>query len=158
MKSALDVTPEFLNERGIRAVILDVDNTLAVYGKPEPAYGIREWVQMLRQAGISMVIVSNNTAKRVGPFASLLGLDYVCWSCKPLSHGIIRARRRMGAARNETAIVGDQMLTDIAGGNLQRIQTILVEPFEQETGRFFRWKRTWERKHIARYQSKGGAK
>lgn len=152
--SILDVTPEFLIQKGIFAVLLDVDNTLAVYGKPEPANGIPEWIHTMQQAGISMTIVSNNTQKRVAPFAEKLGLDYVCMSCKPLGHGIRKARRKMKAARKSTAMIGDQIMTDIIGGNLQRILTILVEPFELETSRFFRWKRRWEQKYIARYHEK----
>ncbi|MGI5895821.1 MAG: YqeG family HAD IIIA-type phosphatase [Oscillospiraceae bacterium] len=154
VSSILDVTPEFLIQKGISVVLLDVDNTLAVYGKPEPANGVPEWIQVMQKAGISMIIVSNNTKQRVAPFAEKLGLPYVCMGCKPLGYGIRKARRKMGAARKSTAMIGDQIMTDVIGGNLQRILTILVEPFELETSRFFRWKRRWEQKYIARYREK----
>ena len=154
LHSVLDVTPEFLKRLDVSAVLLDVDNTLAVYGKPEPALGILEWIQTLEQAGISMIIVSNNTRERVAPFAERLGLDFVCWSCKPLGFGIRRACRRLNVSRKEAAMVGDQILTDVVGGNLQRMTTVLVEPFELEQSLFFKAKRRWERKYRERYRAR----
>ncbi len=154
LHSVLDVTPDFLAGLHCSAVLLDVDNTLAVYGKPEPAAGILEWIQMLRQAGISMIIVSNNTRERVAPFAEKLGLDFVCWSCKPLGFGIRRACRRLNVPRKKAVMIGDQILTDVVGGKLQRMITVLVEPYEMETTAFFKFKRRWERKYRERFQAR----
>lgn len=152
--SALDLTPGFLKEHQLSAVLLDVDNTLAVYGKPEPAPGILEWIQMLKQDGISVIIVSNNTKERVAPFAGQLGLDFICWGCKPLGFGIRKACRKLGVTRRDAAMVGDQILTDIVGGNLQRMTTILVEPFELEQSPLFKIKRRWERRYRERSRAR----
>lgn len=154
LHSVLDVTPDFLKKLNISAVLLDVDNTLAVYGKPEPAVGVLEWINTLKQADISMMIVSNNTKERVQPFAELLGLDFVCWGCKPLGFGIRRACRRLGVKRKEAAMLGDQILTDVVGGNLQRMTTILFEPFELEQSALFKAKRKWEQKYRRRYRER----
>ncbi len=155
LQSALDVTPEFLLGKNLYAVLLDVDNTLAIYGNPEPAEGILEWIQNLKKSGISIMIVSNNTKERVAPFAKLLGLDFVYFSCKPFGLGIRKACKRMGVKPSKAVMIGDQILTDIVGGNLQRMTTILVEPFELEQSLLFRIKRRWERRYRNRSRIKG---
>lgn len=155
-RSILDITPAFLREKKINAILLDVDNTLAVHGKPEPAPGIIEWLKTMKDAGFAMMIVSNNTRKRVAPFADELDLSYTYWSLKPLPRGIRKACKKLKVRPAETAIIGDQILTDIVGGNLGRLTTILVEPFVKETSLLFRLKRGWERRYIKRYKKRKG--
>lgn len=152
LSSVFDVTPELLERYHKKAILLDVDNTLTTYGHPEPASGVREWIEQMRAKGIPMVIVSNNTNKRVAPFAKLLGLDYEYWSFKPLPKGIRRACRKLGCSAGEVAIVGDQIFTDVLGGNLAGAMTILVEPFVLEQSRLFKLRRRLEKRHIERYK------
>ena len=68
------ITPEFLRSRGIRALVLDVDNTLTGDGSQQLDASVQAWLDTMRAAGISLTIVSNNTAKRVRPFAGRVGL------------------------------------------------------------------------------------
>jgi len=148
----LEVTSDFLKSRAIKAILLDVDNTLAVYEKQEPAEGIPEWIREMKDAGFQMMIVSNNSAERVAPFAKRVGVDFMPKSKKPLGVGIIRACRKMNVSRRETAMIGDQILTDILGGNLNGNRTILLDPYEAETARFFRMKRKFEEPFRKRYR------
>lgn len=65
LKKITDITPSALKKRGIKALVLDVDNTLTTHNNPAPAEGIPEWIEEIKSAGIKLIIVSNNNAERV---------------------------------------------------------------------------------------------
>lgn len=147
-----EITPAFLQSIGIRGLLLDVDNTLSLHGAPDPeTYAVR-WLQEMNAAGIPAVIVSNNRESRVAPFADKLELPYVCRGAKPLPGGFRRAQRKLSMQRGELAVIGDQLFTDIAGGNLAGMTTLLVDPIQPESGCFFRLKRALERPLLARFE------
>ena len=112
-----------------------------------PADGIVEWLDKMKANGIKLIIVSNNNAERVRPFADPLGLDYVSDSGKPLKRGYIAAMQKMGLTGKETAAVGDQLFTDVWGANIAKIRMLYVEPIELEpkSKRFIRFKRVLEK-------------
>lgn len=143
-KSILSITPQTLTEMGVKAVILDVDNTLTTHNNPKPIDGIDEWLNDVKSSGIKLIIVSNNHPPRVAPFAERLGLDYVPEGAKPLPKGMREAMKRMGVKRKETCAIGDQIFTDILGANLSGIKSIFVQPIEFETSFWFKVKRTIE--------------
>ena len=82
------ITPGFLAQHGITALVLDVDNTLTADGSQVLDDSVRQWLDTMRAAGVSLTIVSNNTDKRVRPFAQRVGLAYVPLACKPFSPGL----------------------------------------------------------------------
>ena len=135
------VTPDLCREHGLRALLLDVDNTLALHGNPVPAPGVAEWVRRMEQAGIVCVIVSNNNAERVSAFAAGLGLPFVANAAKPLPWGLKKAMALAGAVPKETALIGDQILTDLLGAGAAGISMILLEPIREEESGFLRVKR-----------------
>ena len=92
-KSIDCIDPQFLRARGIRALVLDVDNTLTAHGSQHLAPHVEHWLQQMRQAGVEMRICSNNFEKRVRPFAEKIGLPFVSFSLKPASRGLRLARR-----------------------------------------------------------------
>ncbi|MBQ8979749.1 MAG: YqeG family HAD IIIA-type phosphatase [Oscillospiraceae bacterium] len=144
-KTILSVTPSVLEEMGVRAVILDIDNTCTTHDNPVPLDGLFEWLDSMRDAGIKMMIVSNNHPPRVQPFAELLSLDFVSDGAKPLPKGYREAIRKMGVRKDETVTIGDQLFTDILGAKLFGIKSILVIPIEPEKTLFFKIKRALER-------------
>ena len=81
---------EFLARKGIRGLVLDVDNTLTLHDDPTPDPDIARWLEEMRAAGIPMVIVSNNSEERVAPFAKILGLPFVADGEKPKTGGMER--------------------------------------------------------------------
>lgn len=114
---------------GIRGVILDLDNTLTAWRSTNVSGEVERWVERLRNAGLLACVVSNAaTATRVRPVADRLGLPWVTRAVKPLSTGFLRGMRLMGTSSKETAVVGDQVFTDIFGGNRLGLFTILVDP------------------------------
>lgn len=139
-----EVTPRLLRRLGARAVLLDVDNTLATYTSHEPIKGALEWTRELIGAGYKVVIVSNNYKKRVSAFAARFGLPYISFAIKPLPFGYLRARRRLGVKRRACAIIGDQIFTDVVGANLCGMKSVLLAPIEPEEGFTFRVRRCLE--------------
>ncbi len=154
--SVTDITADFLRSYGIKGLVLDVDNTLTTHGNPTPAPGVLEWLDGMKQAGFQLTIVSNNTHQRVEPFANMLGLSFISMGCKPLTFGMTKACKRFGCRPKEIAVVGDQIFTDILGGNLKGMLTILVTPLAPEHGRFFQLKRRLEGPFIRKYQKRKG--
>jgi HAD superfamily phosphatase (TIGR01668 family) len=148
----IDIPIGALVARGIRGLILDVDNTMTTHGNPQPATGVPEWLDRVRQAGIRCVILSNNTPRRVEPFARLLSLEFEADAAKPLPGGFWRACSHMGVLPSEAASVGDQIFTDILGANLAGIHSIFVDPAQPEGGGFFRLKRLLEGPILTRFE------
>ena len=152
--SVLDVTPDYIKSLGASGVLLDVDNTLAKHGEPEPLKGIAEWLKRLSDNNISCIIVSNNFRKRVEPFAHRIGVGFVSMGGKPLGYGIRRACRALKIDRSQVVLIGDQILTDVVGGNLQGIKTILVDPIVLEQTMLFKIKRRIEKYFIKKFNQR----
>ncbi len=151
-KSVTDISFDFLEENNIKALILDLDNTLTTHNNPHPAEKVTDWIDDLKNSGIKMMIVSNNRAERVIPFAQNLGLDFVPNGRKPLATGFKKAQAIMEIPFSEIAIVGDQIFTDILGANLKRVRTIYVHPIQIESGFFFKIKRFFEKPFIRKFK------
>lgn len=145
LERVTDISIEILNKYGIKALILDVDNTLSTHHGQVLTDGLPEWLDLMRQNGIKMTVLSNSKAKRLIPFAEKIGLDFISLGLKPLPFGYCRALKKLGTAKKETAIVGDQLFTDILGGNLVGVKTVLLTPIKLETSLRFRMKRKVER-------------
>lgn len=109
--------------------------------------------------GLTLTILSNNYKERVEPFAKQLGLPFVSMAAKPLPFGVGRACRKLKIRRKETALIGDQIFTDMICGNLAGVlHRCLVEPYELETTRSFRIRRRLEKPVIRRFLEKEGRK
>ena len=143
--SISDVSVEFLNSKRIKGLLLDLDNTLTTHNNPIPPQSSLEWLDNMKKADIKLMIVSNNSAERVMPFAEQLGVDFVSRGKKPLPVGYNKACRRLGIEKTQLASVGDQIFTDVLGSNLAGIRSIFVFPIEPETSLPFRIKRFAER-------------
>jgi len=151
-----EIEPQRLRQWGVTTLVLDVDNTLTTHDNPVPNQDVLRWLEQMKALGMKLVILSNNYAQRVEPFAKRLGLDYTARAWKPLSKGFRETARRLKVAPAEMAVVGDQIFTDVLGGNLFGAKTILVEPMEPETGLGFRLKRRLEKGILRRYRQKRG--
>jgi len=128
LPSVQSVDPRLLRRRGIRGVVLDLDNTLAGWRAPRPSREVKSWVGRLRGMGIGAVILSNNGRGRVEDFANWLGVPYIPSARKPSARGFQRAMAVLGTTPQSTAVIGDQVFTDILGGNRAGFFTILVTP------------------------------
>lgn len=123
------VTPDFLRAHGIRLLLADLDYTLAPKSVLDPDETVRAWLNELREAGISVAILSNNRdPRRVRRYCADLGIDFVGHAEKPLRGGYRRAMERFSAAPEETAMLGDKLLTDVLGARRSGILALTVEP------------------------------
>ena len=151
-----EITPAFLKSIGVRAVLSDIDNTLAPYEQDEPDERIRAWVRSLSESGIKIALVSNNHAPRVELFNRELGLLAYPDSGKPKKKTLLRAMRELGVSIEETAMLGDQLLTDAWAGKHIGLPALIVPPIKDKTNLFFRLKRWCERPFIRKYAKKIG--
>ena len=113
VEAIYQITPAQLKNLGIKAVLTDLDNT---------------WILEMKNAGIPVVVVSNNNSKRVARAIEKFDLLYVARAMKPLARGINIAKRQLDLADDEIVMVGDQIMTDIRGANRAGIRSILVKP------------------------------
>lgn len=141
----IDITPDLLYEAGVKALLLDIDNTMTTHNNPVPADGVTEWLDKMKSAGFKMIVVSNNNGERVRKFSECVGLEFEGAAKKPLPSGFKRACSRLGIQPKEAAVVGDQIFTDILGGNLMGAYTILTVPYQLESSKLFKIKRSFER-------------
>ena len=115
-------------DKGYRAIVFDIDNTLAEHDAPITEDGRAvELIKKLKKIGYKMMLLSNNDADRVAPFAKALGLHFVAKGGKPLARGYNEACKRMGELPEHTLAIGDQIFTDVWGGNRAGMHTIYVE-------------------------------
>ena len=122
-----DITYEMLEKRGINALILDVDNTLSTHHGMKLCDGLEDWLALMKSKGIKLLVLSNSTKKRVEPFAEKIGLDFISLGLKPLFTGYIRSLKRLKTKRKNTAIVGDQIFTDVWGAKRAGIKSYMVK-------------------------------
>lgn len=128
VKTIYNVPPVQLKEAGIRAVFSDLDNTLIAWNNPNGTVELHDWIRDLKEAGIPLIVISNNSSARVKKAVAALSLPYVSRSLKPLSWGINNARKRLGLTKDEVVMVGDQLMTDVLASNNAGIRSILVKP------------------------------
>ena len=147
-----EVTPEFLASIGIRALVIDIDNTLAPYEVAEPDEAIAAWFRDLDAHGIKAALISNNHPPRVELFNRSLGLPAYPDSKKPGTAAILDAMRVMGVSPEETAGLGDQLLTDALAAHRLDMISIIVPPIKDKTTLFFRAKRLLEKPFMRKYR------
>lgn len=146
-----EISADFLRSIGVRALLIDIDNTLAPYEQEEPTEETRCWFEELQKNGIRAALVSNNHAPRVEKFNRPLGLDAYPDSHKPMRGTLEAAMKKMEVEHGETAMLGDQLLTDSYAGKHIGLVSIIVPPIKDKTDLFFRFKRLCERPFIRKY-------
>lgn len=145
-----------LHEMGIKLVLADLDNTLTAWNNPDGTPEMRAWLEEMKHAGIRVVVVSNNHAKRVGRAVAPFGIDFVNDALKPFTRGIRLALKRFGGDLSSTILVGDQRMTDIRAAHRAGILSVLVKPLLESDHwptKFNRWR---ERRVAAKLRAKYG--
>jgi HAD superfamily phosphatase (TIGR01668 family) len=122
------VSLDDLAARGIRGVIVDLDNTLVGYGEEHLSPEDAAWIAAAIGAGFRICLVSNNFTGRVGRIGAELGVPSIPSALKPLPGAFSRALRVLGTPKDRTVVVGDQLFTDVLGAKLLGLHAILTEP------------------------------
>lgn len=154
LERVTDITLDILKKYNITNLILDVDNTLSTHHGHILTEGLEEWLRIMSVAKIGLIVLSNSKEQRVKPFAEKIGLPFISLGLKPLPFGYFRALKALGSQRKNTAIVGDQIFTDVLGGNIVGVKTLLLTPIKLEETAGFRFKRKIERLVFKLYKIK----
>jgi HAD superfamily phosphatase (TIGR01668 family) len=137
-----DIDPDVLARRGIKLVLADLDNTLAPYNESMPPKRARIWKERLRKRGVELFILSNSRKpNRAKVFSAALGVPFLNRAGKPRRAGFYEAMNRMGRSAAQTAMVGDQIFTDIMGAKRAGVTALLVRPIRLagNPGRYLRY-------------------
>ncbi len=149
-----ELTVEELRAMNVRALLLDVDNTLTKHHSQELPDEVAAWLAQMKEAGIALMLVSNAREARVAPFAKRIDLAFTHTSLKPLPFGFRRASKALGVPRKNCMAIGDQTFTDVLGAKLAGVRVTQLIPFECEPGWSFRVRRRLEQPILASYRRK----
>lgn len=139
-----EIDENFLKENNIKALVLDVDNTLTEHGSGDLCEKTRNWLDYMKEKGVKLCVLSNNTPQRIKPFAEKIGADFVCGT-KPRKRDYQKALEILNLSAKECAGVGDQIFTDVLGANLSGLFSILTRPISKNETAFIKLKRHLEK-------------
>ncbi len=131
VRSVYSVNFKRYYKQGYRGILFDVDNTLVPHGHKADDKPIN-FFKKLKNMGYEVCLISNNNEERVKPFADAVNAPFICDAHKPSTKSYIDAMELMKTDMNETIFVGDQVFTDVFGGNRANMYTILVRPIHQK--------------------------
>ena len=155
VKCVEDISYEELKAKNIKAILLDIDNTIINYER-EIKEPVVEWINEAKEYGIEICLLSNNTQKKVEEIANKLNVKCVYNSGKPAKKGYLRAIKLLNVKNIEIAAVGDQIFTDVYGGNRLNIYTILVNQINKKDIWMTVWKRPIEKLIVKLYVRDSG--
>lgn len=130
--SVFDIDVSFFVKENVKTLLVDLDNTLDSYRTLTPSKRVFELKQRLEENNIKMMIVSNNTGKRVTKYANELGVPFISSIRKPFASKLLAKLKELNIDLTTTMMVGDQTVTDIACGNRAKIRTVLTDKIVKE--------------------------
>lgn len=125
-----DISPEYLQTRGIRLLMLDFDNTMLPYTTDTPTPALLAWIRNMQNAGVQLCIVSNSRRQRVPQFGQAYGVDVLTCAKKPFQRGIRACLARYHIEPEHAALCGDQIYTDVLGANCGGVYAIQVQAID----------------------------
>ncbi|EHM01446.1 HAD phosphatase, family IIIA [Lentilactobacillus parafarraginis F0439] len=128
IESIFSITPQFLLENHINCVLTDLDNTLIPWNSKKGSEELRSWLHETHKYGVKVIVVSNNSHRRIHKAVKDYQLPIVPRAMKPLTIGIRHAIKEFGLKKQNTVMVGDQLLTDVVAANSCQVRSILVKP------------------------------
>ena len=155
VQSVFQIDIEKLANSGFKGIITDLDNTLVGWDVKTPTKEIQEWFKKANDLGLTITIVSYNNEKRVSGFSKDLDVDFIFKARKPMGRAFKKAIQHMNIKPEETIVIGDQMLTDVLGGNNNGLYTIMVVPVKKTDGFLTRLNRIIERRLLNYFKRKG---
>lgn len=153
-KNIFNINFKELKKEGIKCLIFDLDNTLGLISNKRCPEEAKDLIKVLQKDFI-VVIISNNSRRRLKPYLEELGIDGVAWSMKPSIKSLIKIKLKYKLKKKQMCIIGDQIVTDVLAGNRFRIKTILVDPLGEKDLRITGLNRKIEARIIKRYEKRG---
>lgn len=155
-KKITDIPIDYFNKNDIKALLLDVDNTLLDFDL-NMVDGLKQWYEKVKKSNIKCMILSNsNKTEKIEKVANFLEIDYIKFATKPLKRGFKLAQKKLKVAPENIAVIGDQIFTDVIGANRSKMHSILVEPLAEKDLFLTRFKRPLENLVIKNYLKKQG--
>ena len=146
-----DLKLDYLKQNNIKALILDVDNTLLDFDL-KVVDGLKSWYENLKNNDIKCIILSNsNKIEKIKMVADLLKVPYIKFATKPLKRGFKLAQKELQLPNENIAVVGDQIFTDVIGANRSNMYSILVKPLAEKDLLLTKIKRPIENLVIKKY-------
>ena len=124
------LTPQLLQERGIRLLMLDFDNTIVPYTTDQPTAQMQAWLEAMAASQVRICVVSNSHRDRVKIFCEARGIDCITHAKKPFSKGIRACLAKCEIPAENCALAGDQIFTDVLGANCAGVRSILVKAID----------------------------
>ena len=131
-QSIYEIPVGFYSKNNVTMLLIDLDNTLDSYRLYEPTERAVQLIEDIKKAGITPVVVSNNRGKRVGTYATALGVEYIYSAHKPFSRRIRNFLKEKGVPVENSMLVGDQMITDVLAAKGARLRVVLTEKIVKE--------------------------
>lgn len=129
-KNIFDINYKLLKTKGIKCIIFDLDNTLLVFDKKIVSRETKELIFKLKK-DFHVVVMSNNFKYRIKEICDVLEVDFISFALKPLQIGFNKVKNKYNYTNDEICIIGDQIISDVLGGNKTKIMTILVDPLSR---------------------------
>lgn len=145
-----DIDYKKLAKEGYRGIMFDIDNTLVPYDVEHPSQEIIDLFTDLKEMGFRICLVSNNNNERVYRFNERLKVFAVPKALKPMTRNLKKAMQLLKTSKENTVFVGDQLFTDVWGGNRIQVKTILVMPIAQKE-QFITWIKRSTEKRVFNY-------
>lgn len=142
---------DMLKTKGIKGVLLDIDNTLVPMHSKDADKNAISWVAALQSNGFKVCILSNASEKRVTRFNKDMAVTAIHRAYKPAGKAFLKAAEKLGLEPENVAVVGDQIFTDIYGGNKANMLTILVKPIDKKEILYVRLKRHIEKRVLSKF-------
>lgn len=143
-----------LKEKGIKTILLDLDNTILTYKETEPKEKVKKLIKELKEKNFDLIIYSNGSKKRVDSIKEILDIDGFYRAKKPLKSGFVSLINKYKLNIDEVAIIGDQMMTDVLGGNRVGITTILVNQLDKKEPIWTKFNRYFENRKMNKLRKK----
>lgn len=126
--SPFTLTAGMFRSKNIKGIIIDVDNTIISWQDKILSDEVKQWFTELKNNGIVVVLLSNNTNTRIGPIAEQIDVPFVANAKKPSAYGVKKALNILAMEESSILLIGDQLLTDISAGKKTAVKTMLVKP------------------------------
>ncbi|MCP9774436.1 YqeG family HAD IIIA-type phosphatase [Cyanobium sp. WAJ14-Wanaka] len=123
---------EALQERGIKALVLDVDRTLLPRHHGVVPASAQRWLAEAKQHFPIHLLSNNPSRQRIGSVAQLLDLPFTTSAGKPRRTALRRVLAQLQIPASQVALVGDRLFTDVIAGNRLGLFTVLVKPIDPE--------------------------
>ncbi len=131
-----------LKLQGTKLIICDLDNTLVPHFTKFPNSYAKNFIQTVKDEDLEIVLISNNSSKRVSQFANLLGVEYISNAQKPFTKKIKAFINEKKYKKSEVVMIGDMIIMDILAANFLKMESILVRPimsYNSEMSNFLNW-------------------